>query len=141
MKNALTLGLALITTSASALAANVNVVTNPYVTDVKYSKVFIDVRDSGSTLTAGGVYIYHTPMAKNQYGQFKEIFISSTNGTQFCRTLGHRARNTSGDGGDISCGEDESSFTEYDFYARRWISKSTGSANQCYPLYKTIECK
>ncbi len=131
----------LVTLTGTVKAANVNVTTNPFVSEVRYSKVFVEVRDSGSTLTAGGTYIYHAPMAKNQYGGWRQIFVSSTNGTQFCRALGHRARNTSGDGGEITCGEDESSYVEYDFYARRWVSKSTGSANQCYPLYKTIECK
>ncbi len=140
MKN-IVLGTSLLLSAISAHAANVNVATNPFVTDVKYSKVFIDVRDSGNTLTAGGVYIYHAPMAKTQFGTFKEIFVDATNGTQFCRTLGHQARNTSGDGGEITCGEDESSFARYDFYGRQWVTQSTGSANQCYPLYKTIECK
>lgn len=127
--------------STAAQAANVTVSTNPNVTNLKYTEVFVQVKDTGSTLTAGGTYIYHQPMAKNQFGQFKEIFISAINGTQFCRAMGHRARNTSGDGGEIACGEDESSFAEYDFYGRRWVSRASGSANQCYPLYKTIECK
>ncbi len=122
-------------------AANVSVTTNPNVSNVKYTEVFIQVKDTGSTLTAGGTYIYHRPMARNQFGQFKEIFINASNGTQFCRALGHRARNTSGDGGEITCGEDESSFVGYDSFSRRWVSQSTGGANQCYPLYKTIECK
>lgn len=124
-----------------AQAANVAVTTNPNQTAVSYSKVFIDVRDAGSYLRQGGVYIYHAPKAKLANGQFDQIFINSLNGTQFCRALGHRARNTEGDGGSITCGEDESSYANYNFYSGRWETQSTGGANQCYPLYKTIECK
>ncbi len=140
MKNLL-IGAALLASTVSTHAANVNVTTNPNVVGVSYTKVFVEVKDAGSYLTPGGTYIYHTPMAVTQYGTSKEIFVSSTNGTAFCRALGHSARNTSGDGGEITCGEDESSFAEYDWYGSRWVTKSTGSANQCYPLYKTFECK
>jgi len=127
--------------SASAIAVNVSVQTNPNPLNVKHDKVFIDVRDAGSYLRAGGVYIYHNPQARYANGRYDQIFVSSTNGTAFCRAMGHRARNTSGDGGSITCGEDESSYAEYNFSTRRWVSKNTGGSNQCYPLYKTIECK
>jgi len=122
-------------------AANVSVQTNPNQVTVSYSKVFIDIRDAGTSLRAGGVYIYHAPKAKLPNGQLDSILISSLNGTEFCRALGHAARNTEGDGGEIACGEDESKYAAYNFYTRRWESEGTGSANRCYPLYKTIECK
>ena len=124
-----------------AQAANVSIVTNPSQTTVSYSKVFVDVRDAGSYLQAGGIYIYHAPKAKLPNGQFDEILINATNGTQYCRSLGHSARNTEGDGGSIACGEDESSYANYNFFSGRWESEGTGGSNQCYPLYKTIECK
>jgi len=135
------IGASLLALSVSAQAANVNVTTNPNVVGVSYSKVFVEVIDAGSYLRAGTTYIYHNPKAVTQYGASKQILVSATSGTNFCRAMGHSARNTSGDGGEIECGEDESSYAEYDWYQSRWVSRSTGSANQCYPLYKTIECK
>ena len=141
MKRIMPLIITSLLTLTTANAANVSVETNPYAANVKYDKVFIEVSDAGSYLTAAGTYIYHNPQAKNQYGYYKNIFINYTSGTQYCRALGHTARNTEGNGGQIMCGEDESSYVEYNFSNGRWESRSTGSANQCYPLYQTIECK
>jgi len=124
-----------------ANAANVSVDTNPNQTTVSFSKVLVDVRDAGTYLRASGIYIYHAPKAKLSNGSLRSIHVSSLNGYQFCRAMGHRARNTEGDGGEITCGEDESSYAGYNFYTSRWESESTGSANRCYPLYKSIECK
>ena len=38
------------------------------------------------------------------------------------------------------CGEDEYEYAEYDWYGSAWVSKNTGSKNQCYPLYASIKC-
>ena len=133
----------LITLSQSVFAANVDVITDPNARDVAYSRVFIEVIDRGTELVAGRVYIYHDPLAfiPGQPGRFDQIFINQLNGTQFCRTLGHAARNTEGDGGSITCGEDESAFADFNFNTQAWESRATGSANRCFPLYKTIQCQ
>jgi len=128
-------------TAHTSNAANVNVTTNPFVTSVRYDEVLVGLRDSGSRLSTTGVYTYSAPQARLTNGSYRSIFINATNGTQFCRALGHSARNTDGDGGKITCGEDESSFANYNFSSRRWESQSSGGANQCYPLYETIECR
>ena len=127
--------------SQHASAANLNVQTNPLTSSVKYSEVFIGARDTGSSLSATGAYIYHAPQARLSNGTYRDIFVNATNGSQFCRALGHAARNTEGDGGSITCGEDESAYANYNFFGGRWDSTGTGGSNQCYPLYKTIVCK
>ena len=80
---------------------------------------------------------FYYPKRHNQYGRLDYIFINATNGTQFCKEEGYR----NATGGSILCGEDESSYTDFDWYAQAWKSKATGSKNQCYPLYRTITCQ
>ncbi len=80
---------------------------------------------------------FYYPKRHNQYGQLDYLFINATNGTQFCKEEGYR----NAIGGSILCGEDESSYTNFDWYAQTWKSKSTGSKNQCYPLYRSITCR
>lgn len=80
---------------------------------------------------------FYYPKRANQYGQIDYIFINATNGTQFCKEEGYY----NAIGGSILCGEDESSYTNFDWYLQSWKSKSTGSKNQCYPLYRTITCQ
>ncbi|MCO7223438.1 hypothetical protein [Pleionea sp. CnH1-48] len=80
---------------------------------------------------------YYYPKRMNQYGQVDYIFITALNGNQFCEEEGYNEMI----GGSIYCGEDESSYTTYDWYQRRWESLGTGSKNQCYPLFRTITCR
>lgn len=80
---------------------------------------------------------FYYPKRPNQYGQLDYIFIEAKNGTQFCKEEGYR----NATGGSIYCGEDESTYVEFDWYSQTWKSKSTGSKNQCYPLYRSITCK
>ncbi|MCW8875576.1 MAG: hypothetical protein OQJ89_06025 [Kangiellaceae bacterium] len=80
---------------------------------------------------------FYYPKRANQYGQVDYIFINATNGTQFCKEQGYYNATA----GSILCGEDESSYTNFDWYSQSWKAKSTGSKNQCYPLYRTITCK
>ncbi|MDG9667762.1 hypothetical protein ONV78_08470 [Hahella sp. CR1] len=80
---------------------------------------------------------FYYPQRMNQYGRTDYIFIDATNGTQFCKEEGYN----NSVGGSILCGEDESSYITFDWYQQQWVSKSTGSKNQCYPLYRTITCR
>ena len=80
---------------------------------------------------------FYYPKRANQYGQLDYIFINATNGTQFCKEEGYY----NATGGSILCGEDESSYTNFDWYSQSWKSKSTGSKNQCYPMYRSITCR
>lgn len=77
------------------------------------------------------------PKVKDQNGRTRLIFINATNGTAYCESLNFR----DAVGGTIYCGEDEDTYNTYDWYSKEWVSKDTGSKNQCYPLYKTIICK
>lgn len=79
---------------------------------------------------------FYYPKRPNQYGQLDYIFINATNGTKFCEEEGY----ADAIGGSIGCGEDESSYVTFDWYAQQWKSQSTGSKNQCYPMYRTITC-
>ncbi len=76
------------------------------------------------------------PKRANQWGTLKMIFINSTTGTKFCEEEGWEVMT----GGTIYCGEDESGYVNYSFSQQRWVAQSTGSKNQCYPLYATITC-
>ena len=127
--------------SSVASAADVSVITNPNASGVRYSKVQIEFTDSGSSLRPNGIYVYHNPQVEYRPGRYDQFFVNQLNGTTFCRTLGHAARNTEGDGGSITCGEDESSYANFNYSTQSWEQDSTGSANRCYPLYKTIQCR
>lgn len=96
-----------------------------------------EIEQADSRMTASQDYrSFYYPKRPNQYGQLDYIFINATNGTQFCEEEGYR----DAIGGSIGCGEDESSYVTYDWYQQRWESQSTGSKNQCYPVYRTITC-
>ncbi|CAM4237128.1 hypothetical protein [Pseudoalteromonas byunsanensis] len=71
-------------------------------------------------------------------GYLESFFVNPTNGNQFCEERGHNQEVT---GSTIKCGEDESSYANYDWYGKAWTKKSTGSKNQCYQLYSTIKCQ
>jgi hypothetical protein len=81
---------------------------------------------------------HNYPKTVNQYSQSKYIFVSSTNGSGFCSlTKGGNSRMVAA---EMFCGEDESTYNEFDWYSKTWNAKSTGSKNQCYPIFKQITC-
>ena len=89
--------------------------------------------------TAFASTTYHYPKSTNQYNQQDYIFVNATNGTQFCKEKkGSQSRIIDG---EMFCGEDESSYNEFDWSSQSWYSKSTGSKNQCYPIFKEITCQ
>lgn len=72
-------------------------------------------------------------------GQQAAIFLTTDNGTQYCK----EARGVSSDrmvAAEMFCGEDESAYIEFNSSTQLWQLKSTGSKNQCYPLFKEITC-
>ncbi len=75
------------------------------------------------------------PTRDNQYGTEMEIWATQTNGNQLCREIGYTSMSWYENG----CGEDESSFLEY--RNGDWMSKSSGSANQCYPIFSKVVCR
>ena len=83
-----------------------------------------------------GTETFHLPKRENQHGYNKLIFINATNGNEFCEEEGYNKLI----GGSIYCGEDESYYVTYNWSQQRWISKATGSKNQCYPLYASMIC-
>ena len=79
---------------------------------------------------------FYYPRRTNQYGNSDLFFLNTTNGNQFCKEMGYRSMTS----GSLTCGEDESEYNNYDWYQQRWVSKSTGSKNQCYALFQQITC-
>lgn len=103
----------------------------------KLSCLLIALGLTANVFAAETTYSY--PKTTNQYGQLKYIFVSATNGSGFCEEKkGYPSRIIAG---EMFCGEDESSYNEFDWNTKTWISKSTGSKNQCYPIFKQITCK
>ena len=91
------------------------------------------------TVSAFASTTYHYPKSTNQYGQKDYFFVNATNGTQFCKEKkGSQSRIVDG---EMFCGEDESSYNEYNWSTQTWNSKSTGSKNQCYPIFKKVVCQ
>ncbi|KZN58565.1 hypothetical protein [Pseudoalteromonas luteoviolacea] len=86
---------------------------------------------------SSGVVTYYSPRVWVN-GRLQSFFVGATNGNQFCEERGH---NQEVSGSTIKCGEDESSYANYDWYGKSWVYKSTGSKNQCYQLYATIKCQ
>ena len=81
---------------------------------------------------------HSNPKRQNQYGYSKSIFVSATSGSQFCKEI--KGGNSRMVDAEMKCGEDESSYVEYNWTLKDWVSKSTGSKNQCYPLFEKITC-
>ncbi|WP_405630273.1 hypothetical protein [Pseudoalteromonas sp. Ld20] len=80
--------------------------------------------------------IYNNPTVRVN-NSYRNMFVGSLTGNQFCKERGHKQEVT---GSTIKCGEDESAYANYDWYDSQWVLKSTGSKNQCYPLYASIKC-
>ncbi|GAA4346920.1 hypothetical protein [Kangiella taiwanensis] len=116
---------------------SIAVATAVLATSASANQTPAEIEQADSRMTASQDYrSFYYPKRPNQYGQLDYIFINATNGTQFCEEEGYR----DAIGGSIGCGEDESSYVTYDWYQQRWESQSTGSKNQCYPVYRTITC-
>jgi len=97
----------------------------------------VEKKNTKLEIQAAAAKTFYYPKRPNQYGRLDYIFIEAKNGTQFCKEEGYR----NATGGSIYCGEDESTYVEFDWYSQSWKSKSTGSKNQCYPLYRSITCQ
>ena len=86
--------------------------------------------------TASAAQTFYMPKRANQYGTLKLIFIDYRNGEEFCEEEGY----SHAIGGTVYCGEDESSYVSFDWGTQSWRSKSTGSANGCWPMWASITC-
>ncbi|ESP94151.1 hypothetical protein [Pseudoalteromonas luteoviolacea] len=104
--------------------------------NVAFEKAEVTIAASQGVF-ASGVVTYYSPRVWVN-GRLQQFFVGPTNGNQFCEERGH---NQEVSGSTITCGEDESSYANYDWYGKSWTYKSTGSKNQCYQLYATIKCQ
>ncbi len=77
---------------------------------------------------------FHNPRRNNQFNTSLGIWLSNTNGNQYCKEHGGSKMISH----TVGCGEDESSYVE--FKNGKWLSKSSGSTNQCYDIFKSITC-
>lgn len=100
------------------------------------SSVLVFASITGNTFAAETTY--SNPKRANNYGYTKSIFVTATNGSQFCKEI--KGGNSRMVNAEMKCGEDESSYVEFDWGTQQWKSKSTGSKNQCYPLFEKITC-
>ena len=116
------------------VSANVNEINVESNTSFASSTTSVE-HTSGSTKSLStATYINPTVRVDSSYSNF---FVSFISGNQFCKERGHKREIT---GSTVKCGEDEYEYAEYDWYGSTWVSKSTGSKNQCYPLYASIKC-
>ncbi|CAM3773892.1 MULTISPECIES: hypothetical protein [Pseudoalteromonas] len=121
----------LLSLGVSAQANEINVESN---TSFASSTTSVEQVTGSTTSLSTATYINPTVRVNNSYRNF---FVGSLSGNQFCKEQGYKEEVT---GSAVKCGEDESSYAEYDWYDSAWASKSTGSKNQCYPLYASIKC-
>ncbi|MEM7134135.1 MAG: S8 family serine peptidase [Chloroflexota bacterium] len=78
---------------------------------------------------------FQSPLRPNQFDTSLRIWSSVTNGNQFCQEEGFEKMAA----GLIGCGEDESSYVE--FREENWLSRPSGSKNQCYDIFHSISCE
>lgn len=97
----------------------------------------VEAKDEAAIQAMARSKTFYYPKRLTQYGQLEYIFINATNGTEFCEEEGY----SDATGGSILCGEDESSYSNFNWWNQQWEAKSTGSKNQCYPLYRSITCR
>lgn len=76
---------------------------------------------------------YHTPKV-TAAGYSKEIWLSTTNGNQFCKEHGFASMASSTTG----CGKG-ASYAEY--VSGAWASRNTGLIPKCYDIFASITCK
>lgn len=110
----------------------VSLTQDPY---TGFDKAVVEVAGDNSA-RASAVTYYGPKVWVN--GRLEAFWLNYINGTEFCRARGHSDQVS---GGTILCGEDEDAFAEFNWYSKTWGMKSSGSANQCYPLYATIKCQ
>ncbi|RJE73551.1 hypothetical protein CWB96_21910 [Pseudoalteromonas citrea] len=123
--------------STASVAAQSDIITlNSAVDTVSFDKAEVELFDKDGVFSASSTTYYGPKVWVN--GRLQSFFVGSTNGNQFCEERGH---NQEISGSTIKCGEDESSYANYDWYGKSWTYKSTGSKNQCYQLYATIKCQ
>ncbi|WP_086931685.1 hypothetical protein [Agarilytica rhodophyticola] len=90
--------------------------------------------------SASSVRTYNLPQASIPGSGNEYIFVTATNGSGFCVAQTGNTRDRIVDG-QMMCGEDESSYAAYDFSSRTFFRQSTGSKNQCYPIFRSITCR
>ncbi|MCF7499722.1 MULTISPECIES: hypothetical protein [unclassified Pseudoalteromonas] len=116
------------------VSANTNEIDVEANTSFTRSTTSVEQVAGSATSLSTATYLNPVVRVNNSYRNF---FVGSLSGNQFCKEQGHKEEVT---GSSVKCGEDESSYAEYDWYDSAWVSKSTGSKNQCYPLYASIKC-
>lgn len=121
----------LLSFSVSAQTNDTSVESN---TSFASSTTSVEHVTGSTTRLSTATYFNPTVRVNNSYRNF---FVGSLSGNQFCKEQGYKKEVT---GSTVKCGEDESSYAQYDWYDSAWTSKSTGSKNQCYPLYASIKC-
>ncbi|WP_151174209.1 hypothetical protein [Pseudoalteromonas ruthenica] len=129
------LTVAALSSTASAQSSAVNLAA-PDQEQVSFTRAEVNMLNKQGSLAASTVTYYGPKVWVN--GRLESFFVGSTNGNTFCEARGH---NQEVSGSTVTYGEDESSYADYDWYGSAWIKKSTGSKNQCYPLYATIKCR
>ena len=79
---------------------------------------------------------FNEPTVMTSHGYDKAMHLTTLNGRKFCESFGFSEVT----GGTIACGEDESSYADYDWATSTWNLTDTGSKNQCYVLFESITC-
>jgi len=138
MRTTLVLGLLALATTTASAEENSPISLQPTNTEsvVTFEKAEVELANAQGKLATKSVVYYGPQVWVN--GRLKKFFVNATNGDQFCEDRGH-SREVNGS--TITCGEDESSYGNYNWSGRYWTYQSTGSANKCYPLYATIKCQ
>ncbi|AOT11034.1 hypothetical protein [Pseudoalteromonas luteoviolacea] len=121
---------------SGAAAANTIELEATENSNVAFEKAEVTIAPNQGVFASSVVTYYGPRVWVN--GRLQQFFVGPTNGNQFCEERGH---NQEVSGSTITCGEDESSYANYDWYGKSWVYKSTGSKNQCYQLYATIKCQ
>lgn len=80
---------------------------------------------------------FSKPTRRDEYSAANRnyIWVSNTNGNQFCREEGFSSMLSY----EIGCGADEDSFSKY-ASSRGWYRKNSGSKDRCYDIYESISC-
>jgi len=79
---------------------------------------------------------FNHPTVMTTSGSSSAFFVNATNGEYFCEGFGFEQMTS----GTIKCGEDESSYANFNWNDKAWEYEDTGSKNQCYPLFASITC-
>ena len=130
MKNLYFSGLiaALLSCGVSANANEIDVEAN-----TSFTRSTTSVEQVAGSATSLSTATYLNPVVRVN-DSYRNFFVGSLSGNQFCKEQGHKEEVT---GSSVKCGEDESSYAEYDWYDSAWVSKH-GEQKWCYPLYASI---